>query len=93
MLQKWLSQEWDELCQQAFGKLKNKLFSPLVLKFVDFDKPFEVFTGASDFAIGKVLRQDGWPLHMRACNSTVDKGDGQLMGNFFFVIVHYLEMC
>jgi hypothetical protein len=48
-------QEWDELCHQAFGELKNKLSSPPVLKFAKFDKPFEVHTGVSDFCIGGVL--------------------------------------
>ena len=45
LLKKWLSQEWDEPCHQAFGELKSKLSSPPVLKFVDFDKHFEVHTG------------------------------------------------
>ena len=49
---KWLSQEWDELCHQVFGKLKTKFTSPLVLNFVEFDKPFEVHMGTSDFTIG-----------------------------------------
>jgi hypothetical protein len=44
---KWLSLELDELCHQAVGKLKSKVSSPPVLKFVEFDKPFEVYTGAS----------------------------------------------
>ena len=50
---KWLSLEWDELCNQAVGELKNKVSSPPVLKFVEFDKPFEVYTGASDFALAE----------------------------------------
>jgi hypothetical protein len=41
---KWLSQEWDELCHQAFGELKSKLFLSLVLKFTEFDKPYEGYT-------------------------------------------------
>jgi len=44
---KWLSLEWDELCHQAVGELKSKVSSPPVLKFAEFDKPFEVYTGAS----------------------------------------------
>jgi hypothetical protein len=63
---KWLSQEWDKLCQQAFGKLKSKLFLPPVFKFAEFDKSFEMYTGAIDFAIGGLLMHVGWPLFMRA---------------------------
>ena len=48
---KWLSQEWNEPCHRIFGDLKSKLSSSPVLKFMEFDKPFEVHTGATDFAI------------------------------------------
>ena len=33
-----------------------------MFKFPEFDKPFEVHTNASDFAIGGVLMQDGRPI-------------------------------
>jgi hypothetical protein len=56
-LKKWLSQEWDMPCHQTFGKLKSKLFSPPVLNFAEFDKPFEVHMGASDFTISKLMMQ------------------------------------
>ena len=45
----------DEPCHQAFGELKTKFSSPPVLKFAEFDKPFEVHTGVSDFANGGLL--------------------------------------
>ena len=62
LLKKGASQEWDEPCHHAFEELKSKLSSPPVLKFPKFDKPFEVHTDASDFAIGGVLMQDGRPI-------------------------------
>ena len=51
----WLSQKWDEHCHQVFGELESKFSSPAVLKFLEFDKPFEVHTGVSDFANGQLL--------------------------------------
>ena len=59
LLKKGASQEWDEPCHQAFEELKSKLSLLPNLKFQEFDKPFEVHTDASDFAIGGVLMQDG----------------------------------
>ena len=55
LMTKWLSQEWDEVCQQAFGELKSKLSSPPELKFADFYKPFEEHPRVSDFAICGLL--------------------------------------
>ena len=52
LYKKWLSQEWDDPCHQAFGELKTKFSSPHVIKFAELDKPFEVHTGVSDFTIG-----------------------------------------
>ena len=91
LLKKWASQEWDETCHQAFRELKNNLSSPPVLKFPEFDKPFEVHTDASNFVIGGVLMQDGrtiayeskkldgcqrrWPTHEKE----------------FFAVVHCLK--
>jgi len=46
---------WDEPFHQVFGELKTKLSSPPVLKFLEFDKPFEVHTGVNDFANGGLL--------------------------------------
>ena len=91
LLKKGASQEWDEPCHQAFEELKSRLSSPPVLKFPEFDKLFEVYTDASDFAIGGVLMQNGrsiayeskkldgcqrrWPTHEKE----------------FFVVVHCLK--
>jgi hypothetical protein len=46
---KWLFLEWDELCHQAVGELKNKLTLPPVLKFAEFDK-FDKF---AEFALAE----------------------------------------
>ena len=62
LLKKNLTLEWTKSCEQAFQELKEKLNSPLVLKFPEFEKPFEVHTDASDFAIGGVLMQERRPI-------------------------------
>jgi hypothetical protein len=51
--------EWEGACDEAFETLKGILVKALVLKLLDFDKNFEIHFDASDFAIGRVLVQEG----------------------------------
>ena len=53
---------WDARCQDALDNLKAKLTSAPVLANPDISKPFELFTDASDIAVGAVLQQDGRPI-------------------------------
>ena len=62
LFEKSVSEIWDEHCYRAFGELKRRLTSAPVLKFLEFKKPFEVHTDASDFTIGGVLKQEGRPV-------------------------------
>jgi hypothetical protein len=54
--------EWDKICNEAFRTLKGILVKAPVLKLLDFDKDFEIHSNASDFAIGRVLVQNGRPM-------------------------------
>jgi hypothetical protein len=51
--------EWDEACNEAFETLKSILVKVYVLKFLDFDKDFDIHSNAFDFAIGGIIVQDG----------------------------------
>ncbi len=54
--------EWDEACNEAFETLKRILMKTPMMKLPDFDKDFEIHYDASDFAIRRVLVQDGKPV-------------------------------
>ena len=78
-------------CHQAFKELKSKLSLPPVLEFLEFDKPFEVHTDASNFAIVGVLMQDGRPIayeskKLDACQRRWPTHEKEL-----FAIVHCLK--
>ena len=89
LLKKSVSEIWDEHCYRAFGELKRHLTCAPVLKFLEFKKPFEMHTDASDFAIGGVLMQEGRPVafeskkggpwHSKARSFRTLKGNGRLM--------------
>ena len=48
---------WEELQQQAFAELKNRLTSSPVLRLPDLSKPFTIQTDASKLGTGAVLLQ------------------------------------
>ncbi|KAE8734320.1 hypothetical protein F3Y22_tig00000773pilonHSYRG00160 [Hibiscus syriacus] len=54
--------DWSSKCQSAFEELKLAMISEPVLVLPDHTKFFDVFTDASDVAIGGVLMQGGHPV-------------------------------
>ena len=56
---KWF---WCDKCACAFDALKEALCTAPCLALPDFDKPFELHTDASNYAMGGVLMQEGRPV-------------------------------
>jgi hypothetical protein len=69
---------WNKECEEAFQELKTIMINPPVLKLPEPGKAYEIWTDASEFAIGGVLHQDErpcafesvkltnkWPIHDR----------------------------
>jgi hypothetical protein len=91
LLKKELSQVWEECCYKAFEKLKNKLSLPTVLKFPEFDEPFEVHFNASDFAIGRVLMQGARLIAYESKKLDGYQKRWLIHEKKFFTIVHSLK--
>ncbi|CAM6123663.1 unnamed protein product [Calypogeia fissa] len=58
---------WTQKCEVAFLKLMRAMVEPPVLKLPEVGKSFEIWTDASDFAIGAYLHQDGRPVAFESC--------------------------
>ena len=63
--------KWGPEEQKAFEEIKKVICKETLLAFPDFNKPFHVFTDASDTQLGAVIMQDGKPLafYSRKLNS------------------------
>ena len=48
---------WTTDCQNAFDTLRQRLTSPPILAYPNFEKEFILYTDASDYAIGYILGQ------------------------------------
>lgn len=58
LLKKNINWTWGEAQHRAFDSLKEALTNPPVLAHPHFDRPFIVYTDASDVALGAVLAQE-----------------------------------
>jgi hypothetical protein len=54
--------EWLPIHQLAFDKIKKVIETEVLLAYPDFDKPFHIYTNASDHQLGAVIIQDKKPL-------------------------------
>ena len=54
--------EWTKRHQAAFDKAKSILASDVFIRYPDQNKPFHVYTDASDYQLGAVIMQEGMPV-------------------------------
>jgi hypothetical protein len=53
---------WDRIHQQAFDNVKAAIAKETVLAYLDFLKPFEIYTDASSTQLGAMITQDNRPI-------------------------------
>jgi RNase H-like domain found in reverse transcriptase len=60
--------EWLPSHQQAFDKIKKLIETEVLLAYPDFDKPFYIYTDASDHQLGAVIMQGKKPIAVSCAN-------------------------
>src|SRR6266511_823929 len=58
MLKKKRLAVWEQVQQEAFNIIKDKLVTEPIRAHPDFNKPFKLYTDALDTGLGAVLAQD-----------------------------------
>ncbi len=53
---------WDPIHQQAFDNVKVAIAKETVLAYLDFSKPFKIYTDASSTQLGALITQDNRPI-------------------------------
>ena len=53
---------WTDVEQKAFDDIKKHITKDTLLNYPNFNKPFDVYTDASDKQIGAIISQDGKPI-------------------------------
>jgi hypothetical protein len=82
---------WNALSDKAFQEIKLALVSSGVLRYPNFDEPFEVHIDASGFAIGGVLMQGGQPVAFESKKLTGSQLRWPTHEKELFAIVHCLK--
>jgi hypothetical protein len=54
--------KWTSECQEAFDQIKAILTKEAFLKYPDHNRPFHIYTDASDYQMGSVIIQDKRPV-------------------------------
>jgi hypothetical protein len=83
--------EWDGACDETFETLKGILVEAPMLKLPDFDKDFEIHSDASDFAIGRVLVQEGRLVAFESKNESETKRRWPTHEKEMWAVIHFFK--
>ena len=53
---------WTKRQQNAFDTLKSVMAADCLNAYPDYNKPFKIYTDASNYQLGAAIIQEGWPI-------------------------------
>ena len=53
---------WSDVHQKAFDRVKESMARDVLLAYLDYSIPFEIYTDASSRQLGAVITQNGRPI-------------------------------
>ena len=83
---------WSAVHDQAFVEVKEALINCATLKLPDLNKPFQVITDASGYALGAVLIQDGQPVAFESRKMNPAQKNYHTTDKELLAIVHALKL-
>lgn len=83
---------WSPQCAQAFQTLKSSLLNAKPLKIPDLNKPFQLITDASDYALGAILIQDGAPVAFESRMMNPSERNYSTTDKELLAVVHALKL-
>jgi hypothetical protein len=83
---------WTPQCETAFAALKQALTSAPVLRVPDLNKPFQLITDASDYALGAILVQEGQPVAYESRKLAKAERNYHTTDKELLAVVHALKL-
>ncbi len=90
-LLKWSCHLNGKTNNKMFKKLKEKVSTTLMLKFLDFSKLFEIHINANEFTIGGVLMEDGHPITLEGKKLTRAQLKKEIHEKKLFIVLNCLK--